>query len=106
MEAAIKAIAEPRRREILRLVWSAELPAGEIASHFEVTRPAISQHLRVLKSAGLVSERREGTRRLYRARQETLEEVRTYLERFWDERLALLKVAAESEEKGEGRGAG
>jgi DNA-binding transcriptional ArsR family regulator len=106
MEAAIRAIAEPRRREILRLVWSAELPAGEIASHFEVTRPAISQHLRVLKRAGLVSERRDGTRRLYRARHETLKELRTFLGRFWDEQLALLKVAAEFEEKGEGRGAG
>ena len=106
MEAAIKAIAEPRRREILRLVWSTELPAGEIASHFDVTRPAISQHLRVLRRAGLVSERRDGTRRLYRARHETLEELRTFLERFWDERLALLKVAAEFEEKGDGRGAG
>ena len=105
MEAAIRAIAEPRRREILRLVWSAELPAGEIASHFEVTRPAISQHLRVLKRAGLVSERRDGTRRLYRARQETLEEVRTYLEGFWDERLAMLKHAAELDEKVKGNGA-
>ena len=105
MEAAIKAIAEPRRREILRLVWSAELPAGEIASHFEVTRPAISQHLRVLKRAGLVSERRDGTRRLYRARQETLEEVRTYLEGFWDERLAMLKHAVEQEEKVKSNGA-
>ncbi len=105
MEAAIKAIAEPRRREILRLVWSAELPAGEIASHFEVTRPAISQHLRVLKRAGLVSERRDGTRRLYRARQETLEEVRTYLEGFWDERLAILKHAVELEEKVKSNGA-
>jgi len=105
MEAAIRAIAEPRRREILRLVWSAELPAGEIASHFEVTRPAISQHLRVLKRAGLVSERRDGTRRLYRARQETLEEVRTYLEGFWDERLAMLKHAVEQEEKVKSNGA-
>ncbi len=105
MEAAIRAIAEPRRREILRLVWSAELPAGEIASHFEVTRPAISQHLRVLKRAGLVSERRDGTRRLYRARQETLEEVRTYLEGFWDERLAMLKHAVELEEKVKSNGA-
>ena len=55
MEHAVKAIAEPRRREILRLIWSRELPAGHIASHFAVTRPAISQHLRVLKEAGLVS---------------------------------------------------
>src|SRR3989441_10718753 len=76
MEPAVKAIAEPRRREILRLIWARELPAGRIASHFAVTRPAISQHLRVLKEAGLVSERREGTRRLYRARPGTVAEVR------------------------------
>ena len=67
VEAALKAIAAPNRRRMLRLVWDAELTAGEIASHFELTRPAVSQHLGVLKEAGLVSERREGTRRLYRA---------------------------------------
>jgi DNA-binding transcriptional ArsR family regulator len=105
MEEAIRAIAEPRRRQILRLVWNAELPAGEIASHFDVSRPAISQHLRVLKRADLVSERRDGTRRLYRARHETLRELRTFLEGFWDERLAMLKQAAELDEKVKRNGA-
>lgn len=99
MEAAIKAIAEPRRRAILRLVWSRELPAGEIASHFKVTRPAISQHLRVLREAGLVSERRHGTRRLYRARPEAIAEVRRFLEAFWDQSLHRLKAEAEAEER-------
>lgn len=101
MEAAIKAIAEPRRREILRLVRDAELPAGEIAAHFEreVTRPAISQHLRVLKEAGLVDERRNGTRRLYRARPEAIEDLRAFLEAFWDQSLSTLKEAAEREER-------
>ena len=99
MDAALRAIAEPRRREILRLIQDEELPAGEIASHFEVTRPAISQHLSLLKAAGLVVERREGTRRLYRARPEGLEEVRSYLEGFWEGRLRLLKDAAEAEER-------
>ncbi|MGH2437273.1 MAG: ArsR/SmtB family transcription factor [bacterium] len=99
MEAAIKAIAEPRRRAILRLVWSRELPAGEIASHFRVTRPAISQHLRVLKEAGLVRERRHGTRRLYRARPETMTELRRFLEAFWDQSLQRLKAEAEAEER-------
>ena len=99
MEAAIRAIAEPRRREILRLVWSAELAAGVIAEHFDVSRPAISQHLRVLKEAGLVSERRSGTRRLYRARPESIAELRAYLETYWDENLRLLKQAAEQEEQ-------
>jgi DNA-binding transcriptional ArsR family regulator len=103
MEAAIRAIAAPRRREILRLVWDAELPAGEIARHFDVSRPAISQHLRVLKESGLVEERREGTRRLYRARPETLAEVRDFLEAFWEQGLDRLRVAAESEEGTHGR---
>jgi DNA-binding transcriptional ArsR family regulator len=103
MEAALKAIAEPRRRAILRLVRDRELPAGEIADQFEVTRPAISQHLRVLKDAGLIVERREGTKRLYRAVPEAVEEIRTFLEQFWDEGLERLKFAAEFEEKKEQR---
>ena len=99
MEAALKAIAEPRRRQILALVRDEELPAGEIAAHFDVSRPAVSQHLNVLKEAGLVSERRNGTRRLYRARPEGLAELRTYLEGFWDDRLVALKREAEKEER-------
>lgn len=99
MEAALQAIAEPRRREILRLVWSQEMAAGEIASRFDVTRPAISQHLRVLKEAGLVTERREGTRRLYRARPEGLAELRAFLENMWDDSLDRLKEVAEATEK-------
>jgi DNA-binding transcriptional ArsR family regulator len=99
VEAAIRAIAEPRRREILRLVWTSELAAGAIAEHFDVSRPAISQHLRVLKEAGLVSERRHGTRRLYRARPESIAQLRAYLESYWDENLRLLKQAAEQEEQ-------
>ena len=98
MEAALKAIAEARRRAILSLVRDGELSAGEIASHFEVTRPAVSQHLNVLKEAGLVSERRNGTRRLYRARPEGLTELRDFLEGFWDARLEALKREAEKEE--------
>ena len=99
MEAALKAIAEPRRRQILTLVRDEELSAGEIAAQFEVTRPAVSQHLNVLKEAGLVSERRNGTRRLYRARPEGLIEVKDFLEAFWDVRLDALKREAEKEEK-------
>jgi DNA-binding transcriptional ArsR family regulator len=100
MEASLKAIVEPRRRQILRLVRDRELSAGEIAGHFDVTRPAISQHLNVLKEARLVSERRNGTRRLYRARPEGLREVKAFLEEFWDERLEALKREAEQEERG------
>jgi len=106
MEAALKAIAAPHRRTILRLVSARELSAGEIAAHFELTRPAISQHLGVLKEAGLVSERRNGTRRLYRARPEGLAELKTFLDEFWDARLEALKQEAEREEetKHEGNG--
>ena len=99
METALKAIAAPRRRQILRLVRDDELTAGAIASHFDVTRPAISQHLNVLKEAGLVSERRNGTRRLYRARPEGLAELKEFLEDFWSERLEALKREAEQEER-------
>jgi len=99
VEAALKAIAGPRRRQILALVRDGELAAGEIAAHFDVTRPAVSQHLNVLKEAGLVSERRNGTKRLYRARPEGLAELREFLEEFWDERFVALKREAEREER-------
>ena len=99
MEAALKAIAAPRRRQILTLVRDEELSAGEIASHFDVTRPAVSQHLNVLKEAGLVSERRNGTRRLYRARPEGLADLKVFLEDFWNVRLDALKREAEKEER-------
>ena len=100
MEAVAKAIAAPRRRQILSLVRDAELSAGEIASHFDVSRPAVSQHLNVLKEAGLVSERRNGTQRLYRAQPEGLAELRAFLEQFWSDRLEALKREAEREERG------
>lgn len=99
MEAALKAIAAPRRREILRLVREAELSAGEIAGHFDVTRPAVSQDLTLLKEAGLVNERRNGTRRLYRARPEGLTDLKAFLEEFWTPRLEALKLEAEREER-------
>src|SRR4249920_4141272 len=99
MEAALKAIGAPTRRAILRLVADDERSAGEIASHFDVTRPAISQHLTVLKEAGLVDERRNGTKRLYRARPEGLAELKAFLEEFWGERLETLKREAEREER-------
>jgi DNA-binding transcriptional ArsR family regulator len=99
MEAALKAIAAPNRRRILSLVSDDELSAGEIAAHFDVTRPAVSQHLTVLKEAGLVNERRNGTRRLYTARPEGLAELRAFLEDLWDERLDTLKREAEQAEE-------
>ena len=99
VQAAIEAIVEPRRREILRLVCAQEMTAGSIAGHFDVTRQAISQHLRVLHGAGLVSERRDGTRRIYRARPEGLIELRAFLDEFWSGRLESLKREVEAEEK-------
>ena len=99
MEAALRAIAEPRRRRILELVGARELSAGEIASHFDVTRPAISQHLGVLKEAGLVDERRNGTQRLYRARPQGLAEIKAFLDAFWDEKLGALQREAERVEE-------
>lgn len=99
VDLALRAIVEPRRREILRLVQKSELSAGEIAAHFTVTRPAISQHLRVLTQAGLLAMRRDGTRRIYRTRPEGLEEVRRFLEQFWQDNLVRLKEAAEAEER-------
>lgn len=99
MDAALRAIAEPRRRDILRLVRDDEMAAGTIATHFEVSRPAISQHLRVLKEAGLVDERRDGTRRLYRARPGAVEDLRRFLEDFWTDRLERLRDLAEATER-------
>ena len=99
MQTAIQALAEPRRREILQLIRERELTAGEIASGFDVSRPAISQHLGVLKEAGLVTERREGTRRFYRARPEGLKELREFLEGFWKFSLQQLKREAEAEQR-------
>ena len=99
MDATLKALAEPRRREILRLVWSQELPATEIADRFrDVTRPAISQHLAVLKDAGLVTERRDGARRLYRANTDTVAELRAFLDDYWTSGLERLRGVAEEAE--------
>ncbi|HEU4449523.1 MAG TPA: metalloregulator ArsR/SmtB family transcription factor [Gaiellaceae bacterium] len=98
MEAAMRALAEPNRRRILELVASGERSAGEIAAEFDVTRPAVSQHLSVLREAGLVAERRLGTKRLYRTRPEGFLPLRTYLDRFWEDGLERLRLAAELEE--------
>lgn len=96
IESGIRAIAEPRRREILRSLVGSELAAGEIAERFpEVTRPAVSQHLRVLREAGLVSQRRDGTRRLYQARKDRIAQLRAELDEFWGIRLDRLKQAVE-----------
>jgi DNA-binding transcriptional ArsR family regulator len=102
-ELVLRAMAEPRRVAILKLVRSRELRAGEISRHFRTTRPAISQHLRVLIKAGLLTERREGTRRLYRIRPQGFAQLRSFLDTFWEDNLAKLKTAAEAEMRN-GRG--
>ena len=94
-DAVLRALADPHRRAIIRLVRDAELPAGQIATNFELTQQAVSQHLMVLKRAGLLDERREGTRRLYRFRHDSLEPVRDLLDEFWPDALERLKTTVE-----------
>jgi len=95
----LQAVATPRRREILRLVWAGERPAGEIHLALgDVTFGAVSQHLRVLAAAGAISGRREGRRRLYVARQEALGSLAPWLETMWDDALYRLKLQAELDE--------
>ncbi|MFZ5817578.1 MAG: ArsR/SmtB family transcription factor [Bacillota bacterium] len=106
MEKALQALADPTRRQILDLLVNGELPAGEISRHFpRISRPAVSQHLAVLREAGLVSERQEGRYRLYRLEPEPLREIwegwlQKY-QRFWSDRLLDLKRLVESEELSE-----
>ena len=93
------ALSSPRRREILRLVWSDEKSAGDIAGAFEVSWPAISQNLRVLKDAGLIKERRVGTSRLYRADRAALKPLESYLRGMWSRNIDRLRLLAEAEER-------
>jgi DNA-binding transcriptional ArsR family regulator len=98
MEVAA-AIADPIRRRVLELVRDEEVAAGDLAAQFDVSRPAVSRHLRVLRKAGLVHERREGRLRLYRADPEPLAELRGWLEQYWDDRLWALKTLAEEKRR-------
>ena len=96
---AVQVVAEPRRREILRLCWNRERTAGDIASHFDVTFGAVSQHLAVLREAGLVSVRHEGTRRWYRADRQAIGPLSAYLESLWADQLNVLAdLAGQAEE--------
>jgi DNA-binding transcriptional ArsR family regulator len=103
VQEALDAISSPRRRQILRLVWNRELAAGDIAASFEVTWAAVSQNLRVLREAGLVRERREGNRRLYRADRRALGPLERVLKQMWQDDLARLRDLAEAEHRGGGR---
>ena len=96
-ETVLRALADPHRRAILRLVAHRELAASEIALAFDVTRTAVSQHLTVLKKAGLLSERREGTRRLYQTYPAGLDGLRSYLDDLWASALDLARQQVEAE---------
>jgi DNA-binding transcriptional ArsR family regulator len=95
-----EAIAQPKRREILRLLSAGERTAGDIAGNFAVTQPAISQHLKVLKNAGLVNERRDGTKRLYSVRAEGLQDLHGFLAEVLPGRLEKLKEVIEEDKGG------
>lgn len=107
MERVLQALADPTRRQILDLLTQREMAAGEIARHFaQISRSAVSQHLAVLREAGLVSERQAGRFRLYRLEPEPLHEIwegwlKKY-QRFWDDRLLDLKRLVESDEEWDG----
>lgn len=98
---AVQVIAEPRRREILRLIWDDELSAGDIAARFEVTFGAVSQHLKVLRDTGLVTLRKDGTKRFYRADREALGPLADYLQAMWTTKLDTLARLAEEAERNE-----
>ena len=91
----LDALGDPTRRAVLELLRDGPRPVGEIAGDLPVSRPAVSQHLRVLKGAGLVHDRRVGTRRLYSVDAVGLSALRTYLETFWDSALSAFKEAAD-----------
>jgi DNA-binding transcriptional ArsR family regulator len=99
MDTALRALADGTRRHILALVWHEERTASDIASAFAMTRPAVSQHLKVLRESALVSLRRDGTRRFYRANRAAIARLQAELAAFWDQGLARLKRAAEAAER-------
>jgi DNA-binding transcriptional ArsR family regulator len=97
----MKALGEPRRIAIVCLVQTRELSAGEIAKHFQTTRQAVSQHLQVMTDAGLLDVRRQGTRRLYRARRAPFGELLNFLRPFWEDHVISAPAAAEANVSGE-----
>ena len=103
--STVELVADPMRREILRRIWDAELSVGALVTTFEVSQPAISFHLRLLREGGLVRVRRQGNLRFYRAIPEALGELRSYLESYWEDRLSRLKDEAELEARRERRDA-
>ncbi|MBB4662746.1 ArsR/SmtB family transcription factor [Conexibacter arvalis] len=100
--AALAALGDPTRKTIFERLVDGPLAVGELAGDLPVSRPAVSQHLRVLKQAGLVVDRREGTRRLYQVDPQALADLRAYFDAFWDQSLAAFRAAAESKEQTDG----
>jgi DNA-binding transcriptional ArsR family regulator len=103
MDSALRALADGTRRHILGLIWAEERTASEIASEFSISRPAISQHLKVLLDSNLIELRRDGTRRFYRVNKPTITSLQAELASFWDQGLTRLKRAAERAGRGEGK---
>ena len=97
----LNALADPTRRQVFELLRRGPRPVGELAGELPVSRPAVSQHLKVLKDAGLVREQRDGTRRLYAPNGDGLAALRDYLDGYWDEALAAFKQAAEEPTEGD-----
>ena len=98
----LDALGDPTRRAIFELLGERPRAVGELARELPVSRPAVSQHLRVLKEAGLVTERRNGTRRIYRLDPGGVDGLRAYFEAFWTEALASFKAAADDEQRRNG----
>ena len=96
-QTALQALADPTRREVFEKLREGPAPVGELAAGLPVTRPAVSQHLKVLKNAGLVSERKSGTRRIYNVEVQGLAELRRYLDTFWGDVLEAFEAHANSE---------
>src|SRR4051812_35354939 len=96
IDAGLRAMAHPGRRRVLELIWDRERPSSELAERCHLSKPAMSQHLAVLRQAGLVTVRADGNRRLYRVRAQRLAEIRDTLDRFWADRLDALRDATEA----------
>lgn len=94
-----EALGDAHRREILRLLSEEDLAVGQIAASLPISRPAVSRHLRLLKDAGMVAERAEGTRRIYHLEQEGADAVRAYLEAVWGEAAARFRLVAENSDR-------
>ncbi len=98
-----EALGDPNRRELLRLLGEGDKAVGELADSMPISRPAVSRHLGLLRRAGLVTERAEGTRRIYHLHEQGLEAVQTYLERVWGEAAARFRLLADNTGPGDGR---